>query len=236
MTSKSWTVKSLKRPPEAAMYASCGGSGSCPARRTTYRRPELAALDQPPRLAVARVEAALEAELEANARRLDLLDQPARLGEIHRQRLLAEDRDAAREAGADEGRVRARARGDDERIGAGDRFLDARGRGPDVGRDRGRALGVRIGDDQGAGSSRPARIGACIAPIRPAPSCATRIRPPSPGPRRGGRIRARAGRSPRPPTGAATTSPARPSASPHSRCGPAREARRRGRARRCRAR
>ena len=47
--------------------------------------------------------------------------------------------------------MRARARGDDERIGAGDRLLDAGGRRPDLGGDRGRALGVGIGHDQGAG-------------------------------------------------------------------------------------
>ncbi len=74
-----------------------------------------------------------------------------RLGEVDRQRLLAEDRDAAGEAGANEGRVGARARGDDQRIGAGDRLVDAGRRGPDLGRDRDRALGVGIGQDEGAG-------------------------------------------------------------------------------------
>src|ERR687895_203330 len=46
------------------------------------------------------VETALEAELESNARGLDLVDQALRLGKVHCQRLLAEDRDATLESGA----------------------------------------------------------------------------------------------------------------------------------------
>ena len=112
---------------------------------------ELAALHQPPRLAVARVEAALEAELEADPGGLDLIGQATRLGQVDRQRLLAEDRDAALEPGADEGRVRARAGGDDERIGRGDGLLDARVRGADVSATAAARRGVGIGEDQVAG-------------------------------------------------------------------------------------
>ena len=95
--SKSWTLKSRKRPPEAGMYSSCGGADRGPpsAPRTGPRsirprrgraRPE------------ARVEPALEAHLERDARPPDVLHDVGGRREVERDRLLAEREPASAHA------------------------------------------------------------------------------------------------------------------------------------------
>ena len=64
--------------------------------------PELPGLDQPARLAIAGVEATLEAELERHAAALDLVGDGEGVLEVGRQRLLAERRQAAPDRGADQ--------------------------------------------------------------------------------------------------------------------------------------
>ena len=72
MTSKSWTEKSRKRPPEIGDVGLMGRGRIVAGQAEGVERPDLARLDQPSGLAVAGVEPALEADLDRHARRLDL--------------------------------------------------------------------------------------------------------------------------------------------------------------------
>src|SRR5437879_5766935 len=85
---------------------------------------ELSRLDHPPGLAVARVEAPLEPELEGDAGALDLRGNGERRLEALAERLLAERRLATTDRRADELRMGCRRRGDDHRIGGVERGLE----------------------------------------------------------------------------------------------------------------
>ena len=131
------------------MYASCGGAGSWPARRNDVERPELAGLDQPTGLAVARVEAPLEAELERHAAALDLGGDRDRVVEVDRERLLAEGRQAAPDRRADQLGVGRGRGGDDDRVGASmaSSMVAARGAPTSAATSAARS-GICVGDEQ----------------------------------------------------------------------------------------
>ena len=73
IASKSWMCRSRKMPPDAAMYASGGGAGSCVAARRSEHVAERAARDCVVRGAIAGVEAALKADLYEDPGSLDVV-------------------------------------------------------------------------------------------------------------------------------------------------------------------
>ncbi len=81
-------------------------------------RPKLTRFDQPAGLAIAGIEAALEAELEGNPGPLDVRCQGDRVAQVEGQRLFAERRQAVGQSGTDELGVGVRRRGDNDRLGA----------------------------------------------------------------------------------------------------------------------
>ena len=124
-------------------------------------RAERSGLDQPARLAIAGVEATLEAELERDAAAVDLVGDGERVVEVGRQRLLAERRQAAPDRGTDEVGMGVGGGGDDDGLGGVHGGLDGRGgRGAHLGRDLGGTRRVGIGDDDavdaGRGRQQPA--------------------------------------------------------------------------------
>ena len=112
-------------------------------------RPEFARRDQSARLHVPGVESPLEPQLERHAAPLDLVGDGDRVGEIHREGLLAEGRQAtpdrrARQLGVGFGRRR-----DDDAIGLVEGRVDGRGGGrSDRGGDLHRPVGIGVRDDQ----------------------------------------------------------------------------------------
>ena len=111
-------------------------------------RPELAALDQSPRLHVGRVEAPLEADLDDRPGGLRLVDERDRLLEVERERLLDEDRETGVDRPAHERGVGVRRRRHEHRVGRAERLVDGRGDAPaDLRRGRRGAIGVDVVDD-----------------------------------------------------------------------------------------
>ena len=108
---------------------------------------ELAGANPPPRLAEARVEPALKADLHAAVRPLHVLDHALRRVQVERDRLLAEDRNARVEPAVDELRVSAGRRHDHHRVRPTERVVDRRGvDGAELLRQHGRPRGVGVVD------------------------------------------------------------------------------------------
>ena len=138
---------SRKIPPETFTYASGGGAGSRLEIRTSCGSPTSPASDGVAHGLVGRVEAAVEADLERHAGRLDRRQRAVDLGEVERDGLLAEDRLAGARRGADQLGVRVRARADRDRVdvGAREQLVDADGRHAELRGDRRRGLLVQVG-------------------------------------------------------------------------------------------
>ncbi len=90
--SKSWIVMSRNSPPECRAYSSGGGAGIAAGDAHEVDVADAARGDRVVDGLVRRVEAPVEADLEQDARPLDRLERPVDLGELERDRLLAEDR------------------------------------------------------------------------------------------------------------------------------------------------
>ena len=104
---------------------------------------------QPSGLLVAGIEAPLEADLDRYAGRLDLAGDGDGAGEVIRHRLLAERRDATRDAGSDELRVGIRGGSDDQRVSARERVIDLRAlRAPIASASSIVSVGLGVGDGQ----------------------------------------------------------------------------------------
>ena len=110
--------------------------------------PELTGLDHPTGLDVGRIEPSLESELEHGRRSFDSLDELARDGEVERERLLAEDRQAAVEGHRYQRGMRVGRGSDDRRVRCVEGFLGGI-HVPTADRVGGslRSLGIDVGDD-----------------------------------------------------------------------------------------
>ena len=123
------------------------------------------------------VEAAVEADLERDARGLHLGQRAVDLGQVERHRLLAEDRLARPRGRGDQLGVRVGARADGDRVGvAGERLLDAHGGHARARRRRRAAVGPAASATpvSSAPATRRASSSACMLPIRPTPITAIR--------------------------------------------------------------